>query len=466
MVYKKLNTSLYLTPKLMYITVNMEYFIFYNFRHPFLQSRGIKDGLDTLTFVLMQFTTFFSNMAMAFFADRIQRPKAVLIMCLVLSAVAFQGLLLDIPKVMCCGLFILYSTFILSTLPLLDRIVLDYLQKVMNAPSSLYGRQRMFGTFTYFVTNYITESLIYDSDNPENKRFGMLGPVYMLYAGIASSMVFLLAPADAVRPLSRTQERNRPQIMQALKSGAYLFFLFIILLNGITRGVLTVYLTSYYKGILDFNKLSPPTNLPKSLQWVMNIFYKNPVSTCSTFGVILEICIFFYSKTILGWTGLYWAFLISQVAQGVRFFAYTQLSPTNPYRFELACAIELLKGINFGLTHLSGVQLAVLLVPSNLKSTSQMIYAGTFVCLGGMLGSLIGYFCKIDTEAGALSMFAAGAVLSAAASLLIAVKYGVMDGKLWGPRALEVPEAPLSAQSSEATLKSTGPEKPTAAGPS
>ncbi|KAI5187010.1 hypothetical protein NEHOM01_1862 [Nematocida homosporus] len=451
MVYKRINSVLYLTPKLMYIVVNLEYFLFYSFRHLFLESRKIGSTMITFTFMAMQFVTFFSNMGVAYFADSIQKPKLVLIGCLLLSALTFQLLFLPLSNLFCCFFFILYSTFILCTVPLLDRIVLEYLQKVMNAPSSIYGRQRVFGTFTYLITNYITEMLVFEGNE---KRFNRLQIPYLLYAALAAGTVFVLAPRDRV--VSReSQRRDRPQLSKVLKNKAYLFFLLIILMNGITRGVLTVYLSSYYKTILNFNELTPPKSVPGPLRWIaQTLVYKNPVSTCNTFGVILEIGIFFASKTLLQWFGLYWAFLISQVAQGLRFFCYTKIAPTDPYRFEKACAIEMLKGVNFGLTHLSGVQLAVLLVPSNLKSTSQMIYAGTFVCFGGMLGAFLGFFYKIESIDGAVSMFWAGTVLSMLAVALIIIKYGCIDKKLWGSAAREIPEQMPSSEPSRATLQS------------
>jgi len=445
-LYKNLNSALYLTPKLLYIVVNMEYFAFYSFRHPFLMSKKVSSTMIVVTFALMQFITFFSNIGMALLADNIQRPKAVLVACLILAACSFQLMFLPGPAILCCAYFILYSTFIYSTVPLLDRIILDYLQR-KNAPSSLYGKQRMFGTFTYFVTNYITEALVYSSAATDEENFGRLQPLYVFYAILAAGLVFLLAPVDRVRATT-AQERDPPQIGRVLKNKAYLFFLFIILLNGVTRGMMTVFLTSYYKKILNFNDLSVPSSVPKYVQPLVSVFYKNPVSTCNTFGVILEIAIFFMSQPLLRTFGLYWAFLISQVAQCARFLFYSKLSPSYAYRFEAACGIELLKGVNFGFTHLSAVQLAVLLVPSNLKTTSQMIYAGTFVCLGGMFGSLIGFLYKIDTADGSYSMFISGAALSLIAVLLIVVKYGVVDRRLWGADT-RIPEAPKSEPSSK-----------------
>lgn len=456
MVYKKLNSALYLTPKLMYIAVNLEYFIFYGFRHPFFVEKKIDENTISLTFAIMQFVTFFSNMGVAYYTDKIQRPKGVLIGCLLAAAATFQLLFLPMPTYLCCMSFILYSTFILSTVPLLDRIVLEYLQR-RNAPASLYGRQRMFGTFTYLVTNYISETLVYQSgekkpDGKNKENFGNLQMFYLVAAAITSGTVLFLAPKDG-SAAERAQAREPPQISKVLKNKAYLFFLLIILLNGITRGVLTVYLSSYYLKILKLESLEVPSSVPGSLTWLAKMFYDHPVSTCSAFGVILEITIFFCANRLVKIFGLYWTFLISQVAQCIRFLSYAMLPVDYPYRFEVACMLELLKGVNFGLTHLSGVQLAVLLVPSNLKSTSQMIYAGTFVCLGGMVGSLMGMYCKITSESGALNMFLGGAALSALAVLLIIGKYGFIDHKLWGAhRAAN--EEPASRPLNEPPVKS------------
>ncbi|KAI5193215.1 hypothetical protein NEMIN01_2415 [Nematocida minor] len=456
MVYKQLNSMLFLTPKLLYVAVNVEYFLFYNLRQTFLTSRGIKDGQQTITLIVMLLSTFVSNMGIAYLADKLQRPKLILILCLLSSSVLFQFLLLPIPSIFCSVVFILYSMLILSTLPLLDRLVLDYLQKVLEAPASLYGRQRMFGTLTYCMINYVVESLVFTRGTKDSKvgNYNNLSLLYIICAVIAGGLVYLLAPGDRVRRVTSSSSRNPPQFTKVLKNPAYMFFLLIILMNGVTRGVMSMYLSSYYKNILNFNDFKPPSSLPTYLQWALDVFYANPMSTCSTFGIILEIMIFFSSEWLLGVFGLYWSFLFSQMAQGLRFFLYTFITETDPYRFEKCCAIEFLKGVNFGLTHLSGVQLAVLLVPSNLKSTSQMIYAGTFVCLGTVAGVIAGHFLKIDTYEGVQRIFNGCALLSLAAIGLIILKYGFIDGKLWGRNAREIPEAPLTAQTTHSSLAS------------
>lgn len=461
MVYKRVDSILYLTPKLLYIVVNIEYFMFYSFRQLFLVNKKISQTAVTFTFMVMQLTTFFSNMGIAYFADAIQKPKLVLTGCLLISAILFQTLFLNLPTLLCCLCFIMYSAFILSTIPLLDRIVLDYLQKVMNAPSSMYGRQRMFGTFTYLAVNYFTEILVYgmggSSSKQEDPKFSRLQIPYLLFAALAAGAVYTLGPQDRRRETGAeaSRTRERPQISKVLKNKAYMFFLLIILMNGATRGVLTVYLSAYYKNVI---KLSDSTSEKTGglWGWISSLIYSNPISTCSAFGVMLEILIFFCSLPIQRALGLYWAFLISQVSQAMRFFFYTTITKDTSYKFERCCLIELLKGVNFGLTHLSGVQLAVKLVPSNLKSTSQMIYAGTFVCMGGMLGSLLGYFYKIQSEEDikdVVTMFWVGCAVSFIGAVLVFVKYGMMEGKLWGREEENLPQQVPSAQSSTATLK-------------
>ncbi|EIJ89763.1 hypothetical protein NEPAR06_1150 [Nematocida parisii] len=463
MVYKKLNSAIFLTPKLLYIAVNIEYFLFYNLRQTFLTTRGVTGTQQTLTLIVMLLSTFFSNMGIAYLADKFQRPKGILIFCLLFSSLLFQILLLPIPSILISAVFVLYSMFILSTLPLLDRLVLDYLQKVLQAPASLYGRQRMFGTLTYALINYFTESIVFGSGGKSSKEgnYSRLCIPYILCASVASGLVLLLAPADRVRNAqsSSSSSRNPPQFSKVLKNPAYMFFLLIILMNGITRGVMSMYLSNYYKNILNFVDFKPPKYLPTYVQWCLQELYANPMSTCSTFGILLEIGLFFCSKPLLNMFGLYWSFLLSQTAQGLRFFLYTFIKVDDPYRFEKCCMIELLKGVNFGLTHLSGVQLATLLVPSNLKSTSQMIYTGTFVCLGTVAGVIAGHFLKIDTYEGVQMVFNGCAYLSLIAIGLIVLKYGFIDGKLWGENRNEVPAPPLSAQTTHSTLASQDLDK-------
>ncbi|MDN5249661.1 MAG: hypothetical protein QWI73_06210, partial [Alphaproteobacteria bacterium] len=74
-----------------------------------------------------------------------------------------------------------------------------------------------------------------------------------------------------------------------------------------------------------------------------------------------------------------------------------------------------------------------------------------------------GYFCKIETRAGAVFLFLLGTFLSALAVALIIIKYGVFDGKLWGARRNRE-EVPDQQQSSSALESREGQQSKTSVG--
>jgi len=168
---------------------------------------------------------------------------------------------------------------------------------------------------------------------------------------------------------------------------------------------------------------------------------------------MFEIVIFFFSESLISSFGLYWPLFFSQVAALVRFFAYYSLSPGNNHVFGLSFLFELLKGVNFGFTHMVGVQLASILCSSEVKATSQMVYNGTFVGLSSMVsGFLFGrVFRNITMDGKGVDdsvkdgiyhrFYIINIALTIAAIIAFVIKYGVVDKVLtltpWRPTAEE-----------------------------
>lgn len=436
MNFHRINKHLILTPKLLYFFINAQYYTFYNFRSIFLQQGlNIRKGTYGLIVGGAQLITFFTNMLIAFATDKTQKPKLAITLCLIGSAVVFQLFYFNYaifgsPIVMYSLLFLLFTTLMSSVQPILDKLMLDYLKNYLEVPQTLYGKQRLWGTLSYAITNFIIEAVLYRTGE-KNPDFKSLGFFEILFASIAIPLVFFLAPADRPGPAAT---REPPRISKLIRQKEYMFFMAVILLNGITRGTMTNYLTLYYKHGLKLESAAPPSYIPGFLKWAFYPFYKSPVATCSSFGIVLEIVVLFASKSILRKGGLHWPLLLSQILQAFRFIGYLSINEKTAFKLELACCIELLKGMNFGLTHISGVQLATRLVPPELKATSQTFYAGTFIGLGAFIGSLTGVTLDTKESSHFTALFVINLVICLASILMIFVKYGLIDGKLGSNR--------------------------------
>jgi len=123
----------------------------------------------------------------------------------------------------------------------------------------------------------------------------------------------------------------------------------------------------------------------------------------------------------------------------LRFFCYYVLNHDSTNAFAYVCIFELMKGLNFGLTHASAVQIATMLCPAHLKTTSQMIYSGTFTGLASVFAGLIfGSVFKSKMEGsdvaariGSFQMFyMINVFINVCCVVLFVVKYGMFDRTL------------------------------------
>ena len=171
------------------------------------------------------------------------------------------------------------------------------------------------------------------------------------------------------------------------------------------------------------------------------------VSTLTFFGTAFEIIVMFVSDGIINRMGLFWPLLLAQLFSLVRFFAYYYINPNSAHVYIYSCIIELIKGMYFGLAHISAVQIATRLVPANFKATSQMIYQGTFTALGTLVsGWLFGTMFntaeltgKDESSKGNTfkSLFLLNAFICFVTILIYFYKYGIKDRVLFSKEAEE-----------------------------
>lgn len=446
---QRINRRHLLTPKLLYFSINMQHYILHKFRSQFVQSMfGVRKSDVGRGLGMLLFVAFFMNIFVAAMNDKFGRPKAFIVGLLSASCAFFQ--LFYVEKYIRIFPFMFWVNFFayLATntpIPaLLDKVVLDYLGS-MQIGTKVYGEQRIWGTVGYSLSTFLAEALLRTKEGTTRYDFSNLR-----YYSLASTLVAMAFAGLLISESGSKGKAQRQDIWsgcrELLRNTDYLFFIFIIFLNGLTRAGMTIYLSTYMREILNIHPYILPAwwhPWARGAVWIFNSF---PFSTISVFESVLEITLLFYSQAITRRMGLYWPLLIAQAAQLVRFVLYIVLPHTNNHVFAFCCMFELLKGINFGLTHSSGVQLAAELCPPHLKTTSQMIYTGTFTAMGSVAAGLVfGNAFGDEERATHASMeqrvqsfrvfFSYNIAISAMTIILFVCKYGIRDRILFGKAA-------------------------------
>lgn len=433
----KLNQKFLLVPKLLYFTVSAAFYVFHQFRSQFITERYSleKDDLG-LYLSLPQALSFFFNTWIASLNDRSGRQKAIILTLLTCSAVFFQFFFVTNSLFLFTLCFIWYFMFLSCTLPLLDKVMIDYIMDFPDLGASALGRQRLWSTFGYLACNFSVEDMI-TKDGESAYDYDKMQYFNVFVVAVAAVCVFLFVRNIPRRTSSRA---NSGSVWDLIKNTEYLYFIFIILLCGISRAFMTNYLGIYYSKVLQFK--DQPNNL--SLFWPLNhmadFAYSHKQSVSTVFGVTLEILLFFKSQSITERFGFFWPILIGQGLQFLRFVFYYNLDYDNDKSFAICCLIELLKGANYALIHVSALLIANSFCPPHLRTRSQLFYNGAFVALGSVMSGVV--FKFFFTKGGAKkdvavshnefrTAFRWNAYLTLATIVFFIYKYGIRENLLF-----------------------------------
>jgi len=382
----KLNHHLLLVPKLLYFTVSAAFYVFHQFRSQFISDKYNldKDNLG-LYLSIPQALSFFFNIWVGSVNDRSGKQRVIILSLLLLSAVFFQMFFFTSSFMLFWISFTWYFAFLSSTLPLLDKVMLDYVSDIPDLDSSALGRQRLWSTFGYLACNFTIEHMI------NTKEKGVYNYNKMQFFNVFVVAVAALAVFFFVKNIPRraSSQSGSGSTLDLLKNKEYLYFISIILLCGITRAFMTNYLGLYCAKVLKFKEQPNTIKVFWPLSILVDAAYEHKQSTSTFFGVALEILLFFKSQAITAKLGFFWPILLAQVFQLLRFASYYSLSYQNDKSFAICCLIELLKGANYALIHTSAMLIANSFCPPHLRTRSQLFYNGTFVALGNVLSGLI-----------------------------------------------------------------------------
>lgn len=477
---QKLEEIFLIAPKILYFVINLQYYTLHSFRI-FFATEKFKIGVSEFGkyIGITMFISFFTNIMIGNYSDKKKNYKYMLFFLTMITTIIFSLFYLD--KIMKSSIMIFWILMLFYTIfnnpkqPLLDKIVLDYLFQ-MPCGTGVYGKQRLWGTISYFIGSYIIEWCLTKNTNNKfsqnkdaPKSYNWENLLYYAFISTAISVIsiILLIPNKNDENLTEKEEKNTTNTdltdkeeknttnasiqnnsssnyMLLLKNHEYLVFILIMFSNAITRSSMSNYLSVYHKDILKLKAFNVSDSCPAIFRYFIGLVNGKPMSVLLLFGTAFEIIIMFFSQIILEKMGLFWPLLLAQIFSLIRFAAYYLLPINYSHKYLLSCLFELIKGLYFGLAHMSAVQIASKLAPSNLRTTSQMIYQGTFNALGSLVsGYFFGYIFDQSIKGGNLEakkfafqrLFLINFFISFITCGLYFLKYGVIDKVLFSRNA-------------------------------
>lgn len=209
-LFRRLEDSILLSPKIIYSVVSAAFYAFYMFRaklikdYLLLDSDQYGDLAAIMALVSFAFMTLWGS-----FADALGRHRLVLVSLCVLMALALELCMFvgDIERqmvrfILAAGALGLYSFFACGLLPLTDYLTLRILTDKPGFSKDMYGKQRLWGTISYGFTTYVV-GVIIDKKGP-----AALFYIVPLTSLLAVSVLFCLAPRDKPKSLREAFQRR------------------------------------------------------------------------------------------------------------------------------------------------------------------------------------------------------------------------------------------------------------------
>jgi MFS family permease len=392
-----------IVPKMLYFGLNVVIYSTHAFLFQYVNTVwGIeKDEYSLTNFV--QFTNIAGAFVFSRLADRTGKYRLIVAGCVAaycccMCLLLFPVFLGDDRKVFKLAYYLIINAacffFTAGTFPLLDSMVMSKLSSNPKLSKEMFGRQRLWGTIGHCIIGVIV-----------HEAYEIFGKDYkiMFYTLIISSVAFIATvffgiPANLKieahshghhghggskdnkeASASPAASGPRPTALSLMTSASFSFFLGTVLVAGFIRSIITTYQSPYITAELNYGK--------------------GVVSNSIFVRVFPEAALYFFSKEITQWLGIYWVLLIGHTAGVVRMFGYT-LVPSGPipdskpstFTYFSILALECLKGVNSSLVISSAARIASDMAPKGLASTAQGLVAGTWQGLSMTIASLSGFF--------------------------------------------------------------------------
>ena len=358
--------------------------------------------------------TFFASFFWTRIADRYGIHRRILICTSILSSLAFSGLYISglppLGSMIFAGLYVLFGMAMPS---LVDKIVLDDLT-LRGVSKDLYAKQMLFILVSYGLVTLGISYFI--------QLFGY-GVIFIFLAifticFVLFTLCYMTTPSKNSNPCMKEHDNAIASPIPEMGPGAhgeegllkhvlnldYLFFLLVILANGVSRFFMSFFLNLY---LTETVSMAP---IQSALSAVIGLFF--------------EILLFTKAKYFLDKIGIYWMLMLGQLAMVIRLWMYYVVPPKIEYLY-VFFVIELLKGINMGFIQPSAVKLSSIYAPKRLEGTFQGIYFGVLSGLGGFFAGLYANLFLTDSNFKSLLYYIA--IISTLMLFLYSLRYLVYE---------------------------------------
>lgn len=431
---RKWDERLWLTPKVLYFSTCLVFYTFYVFRAAFMEEYL---GMDKLQYgnlsALMSVAGFVGATGWSWVADRFKCHRLVLCVLAVLVAGSLEPFpwvrTLASPRwryILDCSTLILYGFLSAGLIPLTDFLVMRMVAERSGFSRELYSRQLLFGTVAYGVVTGGQGYLL--------RYLGNLAAI--IWVQRATSLFCLLAilacvPSDrsAARhdrstvghapkspSVPASDEKATPPIKESpaaptaplwglLTNASFLFMVIVVFLTGTVRFVMNLFLPKYWQDTLRLDQ--------------------GEVGLAAVFGVLFELLIFFVGPWLVRGMGVYWLLLAGQGAAALRTWIYAYCPGVGAWS---VYGIELMKGLSFGFTQLSGTKIAVESAPAGLQATALAVYGVAYSQLPSVVAAVAGGYC-LQAGLSHQLLFKSTAGMITISCLLCTLKYAI-EGKI------------------------------------
>lgn len=413
-------------PKVLYFWLNMAIYTATTFITKFFMNKWKLLEYQVAVVMSLQITIFFGAMFWTNLADRLRKPRMLLMMAIVGYAVFFCCLGLPIFLRPDQGLHrLIYSSVILSFTwmcsscfyPLVDSTIMMMLERDPNFTKDHYNNQRLWGVPAH-VLGGIVSGWAFD-------KFGVLGyeAGVLISTLIFAVVAFISMPAvmtEDVKKPSKDMEKGQqasassenllaPAVQNPtwtlLSKPSFVFFLIFGLSGGILRSSLTNFQSHHMeKGFKMTSTNAAFTTVPR---------------------IASEVAVYVFGKHLARYIGVYWMLVLSQVAGLVRIFGYAFF--TSPESMFLPFFLEVSKGLNSGLLVTSSVRIASDIAPPGCASSAQGLFSGTYSGLSMFVGGLINGLLLYWSGNNLCFMFKWVGVFSLICTITFFVKYAFFD---------------------------------------
>jgi predicted MFS family arabinose efflux permease len=374
-------------------------------------------------------TIFLGAIVWTFISDKIQKPKILLILTLTCACFSFYSFIWVKTITQWYIVTIMYSFFAAAFSPILDSSTLTILMSHPNGSKELYGRQKLWAPIAYAVSSATAGALA------SNFSFSSLG-FWSISAHVFAILIIIPAFPNNVPQMKKNldtqkilkkeevaKSSNTFEIVELedkstvgclkkfLLNPGFLFFLLTIMLVGMSRSIMTNYLSDY----LITRKIASAETIGHSA-WVSSV---------------MEVLVFVFAKTFLHYLGPYMMLVLAQFFMLIRVFSYLVLPRDITYQYFIH-VIEVCKGLNAAMVHITGVQLASVFAPLGYEQTAQGLYSGVYNGLSAVFGASIGG--AIMNHHSAKTMFFCTTIFTASSVILMIVKFGAIDKTLFRKR--------------------------------